>query len=284
MTAEEARASIPNGAPAPYETSPGARPIFPGGVSVSRLAVYDWPAADGLRGGTPHLHTASAEGYVVLSGRGAVRTLSSAGAEQHPLEPGRVVWFEPGTVHRLVNDDALELLVVMANAGLPESGDAVMTFPASVLSDPVAYAAAASLGTADEIRDAPEHLLADRARARRDLALHGHREWSAAVERHGPAALAELHALAAALVRPRIAEWERILDSSAARAASGTAQQLAAMAAGGIGSLGTARVASVEAATGRAAPADDPAARAAARPAFGMCGRLTTWPIGAPVA
>lgn len=268
MTSGEARASIPNGAP--DETAPDARPIFPGGVSVSRLAVYDWPAEDGLRGGTPHLHTASAEGYIVLAGRGAVQTLSSAGAEQHELVPGRVVWFEPGTVHRLVDDDALELLVVMANAGLPEAGDAVMTFPAAVLADPAAYAAAASLGTADEIRDAPEHLLADRARARRDLALRGHREWSAAVEQHGPEALAELHALAARLVRPRLAEWERILHWSAACAASGTAQQLASLAAGGTGALGEARVAHADARPGR--------------PAFGMCGRLTTWPLGATAA
>ena len=46
---------------------------FPGATGVTRLWVYDWPTADGLAGGSPHLHTASAEGYVVLGGRGAVQ-------------------------------------------------------------------------------------------------------------------------------------------------------------------------------------------------------------------
>ncbi|MGW3355625.1 hypothetical protein ACWDFL_09405 [Streptomyces bungoensis] len=34
--------------------NPGGFTGLPGGVAVSRLCVYDWPAADGVRGGTPH--------------------------------------------------------------------------------------------------------------------------------------------------------------------------------------------------------------------------------------
>lgn len=105
------------------------RPGFPGGTAVSHLTVYDWPTADGLAGGSPHLHTASGEGYVVVGGKGRLQTLSGAGVGEHPLSPGTVLWFTPGTVHRLVNDGGLEIVVVMQNAGLPEAGDAVFTFP-----------------------------------------------------------------------------------------------------------------------------------------------------------
>ena len=37
--------------------------------------MYDTEAPDGLRGGTPHLHTACTEAYAVAAGRGAVQTL-----------------------------------------------------------------------------------------------------------------------------------------------------------------------------------------------------------------
>ena len=77
-------------------------PLFPGGVAVSSLRVYDWESEDGLRGGSPHLHTASSEGYVVTAGSGEVHTVSAEGrgssAERasasrsvRRLEPGEVV-------------------------------------------------------------------------------------------------------------------------------------------------------------------------------------------------
>ncbi|MFC7757365.1 hypothetical protein ACFQY4_04275 [Catellatospora bangladeshensis] len=68
---------------------------FPGATAVSALRVYGWPAADGRRGGSPHLHTASAEGYVVTAGTGALETLSGDGYAEHPLAPGTVLWFTP---------------------------------------------------------------------------------------------------------------------------------------------------------------------------------------------
>ena len=55
------------------------RSTFPGGTAVTWLDVYDTESIDGLRGGTPHLHLASAECYVVVAGRGRLQTLSASG-------------------------------------------------------------------------------------------------------------------------------------------------------------------------------------------------------------
>jgi len=231
---------------------------FPGGTAVTDLRVYDTPSPDGCRGGTPHLHTASSEGYVVLAGSGAVHTLSAAGIEEHALAAGDVVWFAPGTVHRLVNDGDLRLLVVMSNAGLPEAGDAVMTFPVDVLDDPDAYARAAALPVGASVDET-----AAAVRARRDLALRGYLELRAAVADAGPSALADLHSRAARLVQPRVAQWESLWEATVARETERTRAQLDALAEGAPGLLAEARVA-------RAAP------RADSR-TFGMCGRLHAW-------
>src|SRR4051812_34273267 len=103
--------------------------MFPGGVGVSDLRVYDWPTADGLCGGSPHIHLLCAEAYVVVEGSGSVQTMTWQGYAETPLTPGAVVTFTPGTIHRLVNDGGLRIVVVMQNSGLPEAGDAVFTFP-----------------------------------------------------------------------------------------------------------------------------------------------------------
>ncbi|HYF47374.1 MAG TPA: cupin domain-containing protein, partial [Acidimicrobiales bacterium] len=126
------------------------RPAFPGAVGVTHLRVYDSEGPDGLRGGTPHVHSACTEAYAVAAGRGAVQTLSADGFRETPLEPGTFVWFTPGTIHRLVNGGGLEIFVIMANAGLPEAGDMVLTFPDEVLADPDAYRAAAAPPADDE--------------------------------------------------------------------------------------------------------------------------------------
>lgn len=62
---------------------------LPGGVAVSHLSVYDWPAADGVCGGTPHMHLTCSEAYVVGGGRGAVQTLTTSGYEVTPSYPAR---------------------------------------------------------------------------------------------------------------------------------------------------------------------------------------------------
>lgn len=242
------------------------RPPFPGGTSVSRLRVYDWPSPDGqglVGSGTPHLHTASAEGYVVIAGAGAVQTLSADGFAEHPLRPGAVVWFTPGVVHRLVNDGGLELLVVMSNAGLPEAGDAVLTFPPEVLADVERYTQAATLpeghGTADD------GALAQAARARRDLALEGYAALRRRVEREGGGGLADLHAAAARLVAERVPGWQQIVHDGVERTTSRTVQALAGLARGDGSHLLEASVASAQARPGPAR--------------YGMCGRLQTWDV-----
>lgn len=236
-------------------TADAAGAVFPGGTAVTDLCVYDWDAVDGRCGGSPHLHTASSEGYVVVGGSGAVHTLAGDGAQEHPLVPGDVVWFTPGTVHRLVNDGDLRLLVVMANAGLPEAGDAVLTFPPEILDDPDAYAAAATLpdGAGREAA----------ARARRDLAMTGYLALRDAVAAEGPAALAALHARAARLVQPRVAQWRRTWERTVAAETDRTRAQLAALADGAPGALASASVS-------RAVPTTP-------ERSFGMCGRLQTW-------
>ena len=233
---------------------------LPGGVAVSRLRVYDWPAADGLHGGSPHLHTASAEGYVVVAGRGRVQTLSSQGLAMTDLAQGAIAWFTPGTVHRLINDDGeLELLTLMSNAGLPETGDAVLTFPAGILADPEAYASHAVLPASGS----PEQL-AEAARRRRDLALEGFADLCARAAAHLDSALNDLYAAAAALVAGRAPSWKALMDAGPAAQSAATASQLERLAAGRAGSMVDSGIRSV-----------------AARPGekYGMCGRLTTWEV-----
>ena len=229
-------------------------PVFPGATSVSTLEVYDGRAPDGLAGGTPHLHTVSAEAYLVVAGRGSLHTVDGSGSfVEHPLEPGVLLWFEPGVIHRVVNDGDLEVRVIMQNAGLPEAGDAVMTFPDEVLADPVRYREAATLPGADRPDD--ERLAA--AHARRDLAVEGFRALfgdDGAVDR---VRLARLHERAVALVAPRLPEWRARWEAGALADARATGDRLDALDAGRDPGLAAARVATAPEA-----------------PAFGMCGRL----------
>ncbi|KFK86401.1 cupin [Streptomyces sp. JS01] len=230
---------------------------LPGAVAVSHLTVYDWPAADGLRGGTPHLHLTCSEGYVVVGGSGSVQTLTTAGYRETPLTPGALVWFTPGTIHRLVNEDGLRLIVLMQNSGLPEAGDAVLTLPPRRLTDPDDYRAAVALPV-----DAEEAVQEKAARARRDLAVEGFLALREAVEDGDPEPLAAFHRAAAALVRPRTGEWRTRWEKGAATAAAATADQLDALDRGEAGHLADAHV---------------HAERPSAYGRFGMCGRLDVY-------
>lgn len=224
---------------------------FPGGTAVTRLRVYDWPAADGVCGGTPHLHTASTEGYVVLKGEGGLQTLSGSGYAEHELAPGTLLWFTPGTVHRLVNGTGdLEILVVMQNAGLPEAGDAVMTFPPDVLADPEAYARTAALP----------------ARERRDTALEGYQVLRDRVRADGPEALSELYRQAAELVRDKTGAWAKLWQDRVRAEADATEAHISALAEGTGAHLMRSAVYTADA---------DPDPE---RP--GMCGRLQVWDLG----
>jgi mannose-6-phosphate isomerase-like protein (cupin superfamily) len=234
-------------------TAPG----FPGGTAVTGLRVYDWEAADGLCGGSPHVHTVSSEAYLVTAGTGRVDTISMAGAAEHPLALGSLLWFSPGTVHRLVNTGGLTLQVVMSNAGLPEAGDAVLTFPRHILADPVLYAGHAALP-----RGAGQPAAAAAARRRRDLALEGYEELRTSVLREGPDALLEFHRLTAALVRPNVERWKQIWAANVRNHMETTEKALNDLEAGSAASMAAAAV-----------------MRAQQRPqeGFGMCGHLTTW-------
>ena len=171
---------------------------LPGGIGVSHLRVYDG-------GGTPHLHTACTEAYVVVGGRGAVQTLTLAeGFRETPLVAGTLVSFTPGTIHRLINDGDLEIYVLMSNAGLPEAGDMVLTFEPTVLADPARYAAAAAL-PAQEL----EH-----AMHRREKAVAGF----ARLRAGGIDALHTFHDAAGRLVEPYLDEWRARLPQDPTRA------------------------------------------------------------------
>ncbi|MFD9700358.1 cupin domain-containing protein [Lentzea sp. NPDC059081] len=218
---------------------------FPGGIGISGLRVYDWPTVDGLCGGSPHAHLTCSECYYVVGGTGSVQTLTRRGFASTPLGEGSVVWFTPGTIHRLVNDGDLRIIVVMQNSGLPEAGDAVFTFPPDVLADPVRYAEAAAPGGEETIR------------IRRDLALAGFLE----LREGGGAALDEFYAAALALKRESLDDWEKRWRSGALAAAELTGEHLDRLRAGDLGHLASADVLVLD--------PDKPQR-------FGMCGRLDT--------
>lgn len=242
---------------------------FPGATAVTMLDVYDWVAPDGLRGGSAHVHLASAEGYVVLAGRGRLQTLGAAGYAESELRPGDCLWFTPGIIHRLVNEGGLRLVVVMQNAGLPEAGDAVLTFPPDVLADPAAYARAAALP-----RDAASAAGAagagggggaveEAARRRWDLAIEGYLALRDQAADEGAAALDGFFAAAVRLVAGRVPQWRERWLEGAFGAAAATGSQLDKIAGGDPAHLA------------------DGVLRRIARPAgprsYGMCGLLTRY-------
>ncbi|GGW07329.1 hypothetical protein GCM10010230_51550 [Streptomyces narbonensis] len=216
---------------------------LPGGVGLSDLTVYESEGADGLCGGTPHMHLVCSEAYVVIGGAGSVQTLTTSGFDDTPLRPGDVVGFTPGTIHRLVNAGDLRLVVLMQNSGLPEAGDAVFTFPAPVLADLDAYRRAAVLSG--------DHAAA--ARRRRDLALEGF----LALRRDG--GLREFHAAAHRLKSALLDAWDVRWRDGALAAAHETGRQLERLKAGDLSHLDQGAVSRL----------DRPKA-----PLFGMCGRL----------
>ncbi|KJL47273.1 Cupin domain protein [Microbacterium hydrocarbonoxydans] len=231
---------------------------FPGGTSLSHLDVYDTAAGDGVCGGSPHMHLVSTEAYVVISGRGALQTIDRDGFHETPLEAGAVVWFTPGTIHRAVNRGDLKVVVLMSNAGLPEAGDAVMTFPAEVVADAAAYASAASLGDDDADR-------ADRAAQRRDLAVTGFETLRDAVLDGDTAPLEAFYDASAALVRDRAVDWAELVRQGPLAQAQRSIAMAEAVAARRPEHLAEAR-------RFEATPS-------AGERRFGMCGRLRTYDV-----
>ena len=158
----------------------------------------------------------------------------------------------------------------MQNAGLPEHGDAVLTFPPEVLADSAAYARAASLAGgssgssgssgspgADEAMEAA-------ARRRASLAVEGYLVLRDRVTDHGPAALDDFYAAALRLTAGRAADWQARWRAGALATAALTGEHLGeigAQVAGHLGSAGLWRTESPDGPRG-----------------YGMCGRLTTYP------
>jgi mannose-6-phosphate isomerase-like protein (cupin superfamily) len=235
---------------------------FPGGTSVTRLSVYSGECVDGLSGGTPHLHTVSTEAYVVVAGTGELHTLDATGFQQTPLRAGSTVWFTPGTIHRAVNQGGLQVIVVMSNAGLPEAGDAVMTFPPEIVADPERYAPAAKLPAG-----AAEIEIEKAVRRRRDLAVRGFGQLAESA-RHGDfGPLSAFYDSAVALVRPSVAAWREIWSSTVEPEVRHTAELLDALDRGDGGHLRGSAV------------LESPQSRTAA---WGMCGRLRTHDVRNP--
>lgn len=239
--------------------SPGNRAPLPGATGISHLSPYTWPAADGVCGGGPHMHLVCTEAYIVTGGRGAVQTLTlEEGHRDTPLEAGSLVWFTPGTVHRMVEGEALRVTVLMENAGLPEAGDAVFTFPPGVLADPGEYARAAAVPTREE-----------EARRRRDLAVEGYLTLRQALQRGDTRPLLDFQAAAARLVAPKAQGWEPLWQAGALAAAQRTGRQVRALAAGEAGHLRSARVsATTPNRTG----------------GWGMCGRRDEYALDGPAS
>lgn len=127
--------------------SPGMPTDVLGGVGLTFLKVYeDRPAPDGRHSGCAHVHAVTDEAYFVVSGAGFLELHDLAnGFRRLPLAPGAFVQFTPGTIHRVISTDGLEVMVVMGNAGLAERGDARIYFGAEVDSDPTEYRRLADL-------------------------------------------------------------------------------------------------------------------------------------------
>jgi mannose-6-phosphate isomerase-like protein (cupin superfamily) len=204
------------------------RPPFPGAIGVTHLRVYDTEAPDGLAGGTPHLHTVCTEAYAVVGGNGRVQTLTGSGFGERRLEAGAFVWFTPGTIHRLVNEGDLEILVLMQNAGLPEAGDMVITFPPEVMNDDDAYIAAASLPPG-ELTTAGSGVA---ARERRDAAVLAFTTLRDAFDAGDRAPLDAFHAAAARLVRPQVDAWRKRWEKGPFAEANRTGALLDSLASG----------------------------------------------------
>jgi hypothetical protein len=201
------------------------------------------------------MHLTCAECYVVVSGRGRLETLNYQGLTTTELHPGDVVWFTPGTIHRAINDGDLRVIVVMQNSGLPEAGDAVMTFPPAYLS-PETYPGAASLLDADG-DPGPE-----RAQARRDLAIEGFRELTRQWRRGNRSAYEDFCAAAVELVKPRLDAWEKTVDDGALAAAQAALRQIDSLRNGDLNHLYKATVSRI---------AQPP------RQTLGMCGFLRAY-------
>jgi mannose-6-phosphate isomerase-like protein (cupin superfamily) len=109
-----------------------------GGIGLTHLKVYDQrPGPDGVMAGCAHVHALTEEAYFCIAGEGAIELHDPVkGFRRIDLKKGDYVQFPPNTLHRSVSTDAIEVLAVMGNAGLPERGDARIYFGPEADADP----------------------------------------------------------------------------------------------------------------------------------------------------
>lgn len=208
---------------------PTGLPALPGAVGLTHLRVYGSVAPDGLAGGTPHLHTVCTEAYWVVRGEGRVQTISGDGFAETPLEAGALVWFTPGTIHRLVNDSGdLEILVVMANRGLPEAGDMVIVHDTDQVTDRAGYLGIATLPSGATTTAGARQPADDR----RDRAVVAFNRLRDAVERDDRAPFDHFLDRAADLVSVHHDTWRTRWEDGPRAATDATDAHLRAIAAG----------------------------------------------------
>jgi mannose-6-phosphate isomerase-like protein (cupin superfamily) len=181
--------------------------ILPAGVGLTHIKVYDTPGPDGVISGGAHVHLVCSEIYFTLAGTGQIECLSIDGLDTIDLLPNKIVFFRPGTFHRVLNPQKnLEILAIMQNGGLPERGDFVMSFPHETLTNPQSYNQAVRAPTLSD------------ALKRRDLSLQGFLALKAAFARskeEGQTALRAFYRAARNLIAPKVDGFEWVLKAGA---------------------------------------------------------------------
>ena len=180
---------------------------MPGATLITRLRVYDTPTLDGQIGGTPHVHLACTEMYLVLAGTGMVEIIDKNGFQSIPITQNDALVFSAGTIHRLINPNCnLEILVIMQNSGLPERGDNIVTFNEEWLTSDEQYAMAMRVTTLQE------------AYQRRDRGVEGFlqlkRTFDESIE-SGVQKLQRFYNLAQARTMNRLEQWRMLIRQGA---------------------------------------------------------------------
>ena len=191
---------------------------MPGAILMTRLTVYDTKTPDGQIGGTPHVHLACSEMYVILGGDGALEIIDNNGFSRVDFKPQDALLFTPGTIHRLINPNGdVEILVLMQNSGLPERGDNVVCFTDDWLSSDSAYQEAMRI---ESIEDAYR---------RRDRGVEGFLALKAAFNSSmdaGRAALRRFYELAEERTAAQHVEWREMIEQGALLEAQNSLAQL----------------------------------------------------------
>ncbi len=119
-----------------------------GGIGLTHLSVYqDQAGPDGVHAGCAHIHALTPEAYFGVSGEGAIELHDlQTGFRRLPISKGTFIQFQPGTLHRSVSTNHLEVLAIMGNGGLAERGDARIYFGKDVDANPDAYERLRGLG------------------------------------------------------------------------------------------------------------------------------------------